>query len=156
MKGSGLTGGRRKAAIAVVSGSCMALTACAAAALGDAPGQAQRSAIPPATLKFCHQIAAAMGALDSQNVTQDMTLKQAHKVVDQLMNRGIVSFTTLAGEAPADMRVTVLGIVGDFRTYQKSADKATSVHQILERVSRGSPSQQPAYAKLLTFTSNNC
>ena len=43
----GLTGGRRKAVLAVVSGTCMALSACAAATTGDTPGEPQRAAIPP-------------------------------------------------------------------------------------------------------------
>jgi hypothetical protein len=156
MKGSGLSGGRRKGVLAVVSGTCLALSACAAASTGDTPGEPQRAAIPPATLKFCQHIATAMRSLDSKSITQDMTLKQAHVLVDQLMANGIASFTTLAGQAPADMKATVEGVVADFKAYQKNADKTTSVHQILSMVSHGSPSQQPAYERLLTFTSNSC
>lgn len=156
MNGSGLSVGRRKAVLAIVSGTCLALSACAAASTGDTPGEPQRAAIPPATLKFCQQIATAMRSLDSQSITGDMTIKQAHRVVDQLMSRGIASFTTLAGEAPANMRATVLGVVSDFRNYQKNTDKMSSVHQILIQVSHGSPSQQPSYEKLLTFTSSSC
>jgi hypothetical protein len=156
MKGSRLSGGRRTAMLAVVSGTCLALSACAAASTGDVPGEPQRAAIPPETLKFCQHIATAMRSLDSKSITRDMTLKQAHKLVDQLMANGITAFTTLAGQAPVNMKSTVQGVVSDFRTYQKSADKTTSVHQILAMVSHGSPSEQPAYQNLLTFTSNNC
>ena len=156
MKGSGLTGGRRRAALAVASGSCLALTACAAAATGDTPGQVRRASIPPATLKFCKQVATAMTALDSSSVTQYMSLTQAHKLVDQLMQRGVASFTTLAGKAPMHMKPTVLGVVADFRAYQKTTDKASSVQQILAIVSKGTPGQEPAYGRLLTYTSDNC
>jgi len=156
MNGSGLRGGRRKAVLAVVSGACLALSACEAASTGDTPGQPQQRVIPPATMRFCQHIATAMRSLDSQSVTQDMTLRHARTVVDQLMNRGIASFTTLAGQAPANMRATVQGVVRDFRGYQKNIDKMTSVHQILVEVGHGSPSQQPSYEKLLTFTSNSC
>lgn len=155
MKGSGLIGGRRRAALAVVSGSCLALTACTAASTAGTPGQ-QQAAIRPATVKFCRQIATAMKSLDSPSVTQGMSLKQARRLVDQLMTRGIASFTTLAAEAPPNMRATVLGVVSDFQAYQKTTDKASSVRQILAMVSRGTPAQQPAYEKLLRFTSDNC
>jgi hypothetical protein len=152
----GLTGGRRKAVLAVVSGACMALSACAAASTGDTPGEPQRAAIPPATLKFCEHIATAMKSLDGKSITPDMTLKQAHTLVDQLMTSGAAAFTTLAGQAPADMRSTVRGVVSDFQAYQRSVDKTKTVHAILQMVAQGTPSQQPSYAKLLTFTSNNC
>jgi hypothetical protein len=153
MRGS--AGGRRKAALAVVSGGCLALTACAAASSGDTPGQQQQAAIPAATLKFCKQIATAMKSLDTASVTQEMTLQQAHGLVDQLMQRGITSFGTLESQAPANMRMTVAGVITDFKAYQKNADKATSVQQILSTVSKG-PAQEPSYEKLLTFTSQNC
>ncbi len=153
MKGS--AGGRRKAALAVVSGSCLALTACAAASSGDTPGQ-QQAAIPAATLKFCKQIATAMKSLDTASVTQEMTLQQAHSLIDQLMQRGITSFATLQSQAPMNMRTTVAGVITDFKAYQKNADKATSVQQILSTVSKGSPAQEPSYEKLLTFTSQSC
>jgi hypothetical protein len=155
MKGSGLTGGRRRAALAVVSGSCLALTACAAASSGDTPGQ-QQAAIPAATLKFCKQIATAMKSLDTPSVTQEMTLQRAHGLIDQLMLRGIASFTTLEMQAPQNMRGTVAGVITDFKAYRKSADKTTSVQQILATVSKGTPAQQPSYEKLLSFTSQNC
>ena len=155
MKGSGLTGGRRRAALAVVSGSCLALTACAAASSGDTPGQ-QQAAIPIATLKFCKQIATAMKSLDTASVTQEMTIQQAHGLIDQLMQRGIASFSTLEMQAPQNMRATVAGVITNFKAYQKSADKTTSVQQILATVSKGAPAQQPSYEKLLTFTSQNC
>ena len=49
------------------------------------------------------------------------------------------------------------GIVFDtLQAYQRSVDKTKTVHAILEMVAQGTPSQQPSYAKLLTFTSNNC
>jgi hypothetical protein len=152
----GLTGGRRKAVLAVVSGTCMALSACAAASTGDTPGEPQRAAIPPATLKFCERIATAMKSLDGPSITPDMTVQQAHKLVDQLMTSGITAFTTLAGQAPADMRSTVQGVVSDFHAYQRTADKTKTLHGMLQMVAQGTPSQQPSYAKLLTFTSNSC
>jgi hypothetical protein len=156
MTGWRLAGGRRKAVLAAVSGTCLALSACAAASTGDTPGEPQRAAIPPATLKFCQHIATAMKSLDGQSITDQMTIKQAHKLVDQLMTRGIASFTTLAGQAPANMRGTVQGVVTDFQAYQRSAGNTKTVHAILEMVSRGTPSQEPSYEKLLTYTSNNC
>jgi len=156
MKGWKLAGGQRKAALAVLSGTCMALSACAAASTGDIPGEQQRASIPPATMKFCEHIATAMQALDGLSPTPNMTLKQAHKLVDQLMERGVVSFTTLASQAPANMRPTIQGVISDFETYQRSADKTKSVKAILAMASQGGPGQQPSYAKLLTFTSNSC
>jgi hypothetical protein len=156
MKGWKLARGRRNAALAIASGTCMALSACAAASTGDTPGEQQRAAIPPATMKFCQHIATAMRALDGLSPTQDMTLKQAHSVVDQMMERGVASFTTLAGQAPANMRATVRGVVSDFQTYQRTADQTKSVKAMLEMASQGGPGQQPSYTKLLTFTSSNC
>lgn len=156
MKGWILAGGQRKAALAVLSGTCMALSACAAASTGDTPGEPQRAAIPPATMRFCQHIATAMRALDGLSPTQDMALKQAHNLVDQMMERGVASFTTLAGQAPANMRPTVQGVVSDFQSYQHSADQTKSVKAILEMASQGGPGQQPSYKKLLTFTSNSC
>lgn len=152
----GTAGGRRKAALAVVSGSCLALTACAAASSGDTPGQQQQAAIPAPTLKFCKQIATAMKSLDTASVTQEMSLQQAHSLINQLMQRGITSFATLESQAPMNMRTTVAGVITDFKAYQKNADKATSVQQILSTVSKGTPAQEPSYEKLLTFTSQNC
>jgi predicted Zn-dependent protease with MMP-like domain len=155
MYGSGLAEGWHKAAVGVVAGSCLALTSCAAASTGDTPGQVQRAAIPPATLRFCRQIETAMKSLDSQSVTQNMSLKQAHALVDQVMGRGATNFTRLAGEAPARIKATILSVVADFRAYQKAADKQ-SVEQIVATVSRETPTQQAAYVKLLTYTSDTC
>lgn len=155
MYDSGLAEGWHKVALGVVAGSCLALTACAAASTGDTPGQPQQAAIPPATMKFCRQIATAMKSLDSQSVTQDMSVKQAHALVDQVMGRGVTSFTRLAGEAPASMKATALSVVADFRAYQKAADKE-SVEQIVATMSRATPTQQAAYEKLLTYTSDTC
>jgi predicted Zn-dependent protease with MMP-like domain len=155
MHGSGLAEGWHKATLGVVAGSCLALTACAAASTGDTPGQVQQAAIPPATLRFCRQIETAMKSLDSQSVTQDMSLKQAHALVDQVMGRGATSFTRLAGEAPTRMKATILDVVADFRAYQKFADKQ-SVEQIVATVSRETPTQQAVYKKLLTYASDTC
>jgi predicted Zn-dependent protease with MMP-like domain len=155
MYGSGLAQGWQKATLGVVAGSCLALTACAAASSGDTPGQPQQAVIPAATMKFCRHIATAMNSLDSQSVTQDMSVQQAHALVDQVMERSITSFTTLAGQAPSRMRATILDVVADFRAYQKVADKE-SVDQILATMSTATPTRQASYEKLLTYTSDNC
>jgi hypothetical protein len=155
MRGSGLAEGRRKATLGVVGGVCLALTACAAASTGDTPGQQQPAAIPPATMKFCRQIAIAMKSLDGQSVTSEMSPSQAHALVNHAMDRGIAGFTRLAGEAPTHMKATVLGVVADFRAYEQAADKQ-SVEQIVSTVSRATPTQQASYDKLLTYASDNC
>jgi hypothetical protein len=155
MYGSGPAGGWHKAALGVVAGSCLALTACAAASSGDTPGQPQQAVIPPATMKFCRHIATAMKSLDSQSVAQGMSVKQAHALVDVVMDRGITSFTALAQQAPTSMKPTVLGVVADFRAYQMVADKE-SVDQIVATVSQATPTRQAFYEKLLTYTSDNC
>lgn len=155
MYGSGLAQGWQKATLGVVTGSCLALTACAAASSGDTPGQPQQAVIPPATMKFCRHIATAMNSLDSQSITQDMSVQQAHALVDQVMERSITSFITLAGQAPTRMKATILDVVADFRAYQKAADKE-SVEQILDTMSAATPTRQASYEKLLTYTSDNC
>jgi hypothetical protein len=155
MHGSGPAQGWHKAALGVVAGSCLAVTACAAASTGDTPGQPQQAAIPAATQTFCRQIAAAMKSLDGQSVTPQMSASQAHAIVDHVMDSGITGFTQLAGEAPTSMKATVLDVVADFRAYQKSADKE-SVAEIVDTVARATPTQQAAYDKLLTYTSDNC
>jgi hypothetical protein len=155
MQGAGLTEARHRAALGVVAGVCLALTACAAASTGDTPGQQQQVAIPPATLKFCRQIAVAMKSLDGQSVTSDMSSSQAHALVNHVMDRGIASFTRLAGEAPKHMKATVLGVIADFHAYEQTADKQ-SVEQIVSTVSRATPTQKASYDKLLTYTSDNC
>ena len=148
---------RHPAGAAIVAGACLALAACSGASDGDVPyvqGHEQTS-LSAATQALCQHIATAMQSLDGGNITPNMTLTQARTQVDDFMNRGIASFTTLASQAPK-LRPTIVRIVAYYRTFERSTGQATSVKQILASISIGSPAQQPAYQQLVAYTSDTC
>lgn len=156
MKRSGLTAARHPAVLVIVSGGCLALSACAGTPAGGSPAHTQSTAASAAAQKFCQQIATAMRSLDGGAITPDMKLARARTVVDKMMDTGVSSFTTLETRAPASIRPSIHEIVAYFRSYKKSSDKATSVEQLLSSVAHASPAEQPSYRHLLTYASNTC
>jgi len=158
MKRAGLARGWRMTGLVAGGGACLALAACSGASYGDAPYYQphQQSSLSAAGRQFCQQISATLQALDGGNVTSNMTLAQARGQVDNLMQRGIASFSTLAGEAPRSMRPAILKIVADFRTAERSVDQASSVRQILASVASDSPAQQPSYQQLVSYDAGSC
>jgi hypothetical protein len=148
---------RHPAGLTFLGAACLALAACSGASVGDVPyfEPTQPASLTPAAQKLCHEIGTAMQAVDGGNITATMTLAQARTQVDDLMQRGIASFTTLAGQAPK-LRPTILQIVAYFRSFERSTARATSVQQILASIPRGSPAEQPAYQQLVSYISDNC
>jgi hypothetical protein len=142
----------------VIGVACLALAACSGASYGDVPYYQPhpQTSLPAGTKQLCQRIDTAMEAVDGGNVTSNMTLVRARAQVDNLMQRGIAAFSTLAVQVPASLRPTVRQIVTDFRTVERSINRAASVRQILDTVASGSPAEQPSYEQLVAYVSDNC
>ncbi len=157
MRYSQLAGGRRLAALCAAAATCAAVTACGASA-GAAPGQGQQTTpvISASAQKFCNDVATAMAGLSGKNPSESMTLKQARKTLDDLLNNGIRSFTKLESQAPADLRGSIKTIVADFQSYEADTAKAKTVKDLLNSTVTASPIQKTAYQQLLAYTGTSC
>lgn len=154
---SELATGRRWAFAGLAAGACLMASACGATP-GATPGQTQQSssAIPAATKKFCDEAQSAMASLSGKDPSSSMSLAQARATLDGLLNNGITNFTVLEGEAPASLKNSLKIIVADFRSYEASANKATSVKQLLDSSVKANPVQKTSYQELLSYLSDTC
>lgn len=158
MMRSELATGRRWAFAGLAAGACLMASACGATP-GATPGQTQQSssaAVPAATKKFCDEAQSAMASLSGKDPSSSMSLAQARATLDELLNNGITNFTVLEGEAPASLKNSLKIIVADFRSYEASTSKATSVKQLLDSSVKANPVQKTSYQELLSYLSDTC
>ena len=147
---------RRLLTAAGAAACAAALSACGAAA-GSTPLNSQTTPpISASAQKFCNEASAAMASLSGENPSNHMSLAQARKTLDTLLNNGIQSFTKLESEAPADLRDSIGEIVTDLRGYELTANKATTVKKLLESSVTASPEQKRAYQELLGYLGTSC
>jgi len=132
---------RRLLTAAGAAACAAALSACGAAA-GSTPLNSQTTPpISASAQKFCNEASAAMASLSGENPSNHMSLAQARKTLDTLLNNGIQSFTK---------------IVTDLRGYELTANKATTVKKLLESSVTASPEQKRAYQELLGYLGTSC
>jgi hypothetical protein len=152
-----LARGRRLALISVVAGTCITLTACGASS-ADRPAKTPPTskAISASTEKFCKKVSAAMASLAGQAPGTNMTLPEARKTLDRLLDNGIKSFSALVPEAPASLRKSVKVIVADFKSYKALTARAETVKELLDTTVTASPAQKRAYQQLLGYSGTSC